>query len=74
MATGRTKFIAAIGAAFPTLSNTMLMKCWQDVHRLPEAALDHLYNGLVQGGIAAIEARAAQAIAITQSIGAEVRR
>jgi hypothetical protein len=70
MATERTKFIAAIGAAFPTLSDTMLMKCWQDVHRLPEVALDQLYSGLLQGGIAAIEARAANARAITTSIGA----
>jgi hypothetical protein len=70
MATERTKFIAAIGAAFPTLSDTMLMKCWQDVHRLPEEALAHLYTGLLQAGVAGIEARTANARAITNAIGA----
>lgn len=69
MAADRTKFIAAMGASFPTISNTALMKCWQDVHRLPEDVLEHLYTGMLGAGIAAIEARKANARAITDAIG-----
>jgi hypothetical protein len=63
------RFVAVMVALFPTLSNTAVGKCWDGVRRLPEPALDALYNGLLHGGIAAMAARQAEAAAITNAIG-----
>lgn len=63
------KFVAVLRSVFPVLSDTMLGKCWSEARRLPEPALEALYNGLLLGGIAAMAARQAEAAAITASIG-----
>lgn len=65
----QSKFIAAFGSLFPNLSDTALVKCWHEAKRLPEEHYAALYGGVLQGAIAAMEARKAQASAITNSIG-----
>lgn len=69
----QSKFISAFGALFPVLSNAMVVKCWQEARRLPEEHYAALYGGVLQGAIAAMETRKAEARAITASIGMEQR-